>query len=176
MNRDFQKVFKAILGKPCWDVKPGHGSFLTMEFGEPHLEVREPITTRKGVTAKVREQLARRHVCARGEWHFWIMYCDWEVRCKGKRVGDSSTETKIRRAADFLDGQKLIRFSILPRTAQSIFVFDLGASLKTSPYDKGSEQWMLFQPSKKVLVLRADGQYKYEPSETSSDEGTWRPI
>jgi hypothetical protein len=41
MNRDFEKVFKGILGKPCWDVKPGHGSFLTMEFGKPHLEVRE---------------------------------------------------------------------------------------------------------------------------------------
>jgi hypothetical protein len=176
MNRDFEKVFKGILGKLSWDVKPGHGSFLTMEFGKPHLEVREPIATRKGVTAKVKQQLARRHVYVRGAWHFWIMYCDWEVRCNGKRVGDSSTKTKIRRAADFLDGQKLIRFSILPSKAQSIFVFDLGASLTTLPYDKGSEQWMFFEPSKKVLILRADGQYKYERSETSSDEGTWRPI
>jgi hypothetical protein len=120
--------------------------------------------------------LARRHVYVRGEWHFSIQYCDWEVRCQGRFVGDSSAKARIRRAADFLDGQKLIRLSILPRSAQSIFVFDLGATLKTFPYDKGSEQWMLFEPSKKVLVLRADGQYKYERSETSSDEGTWRPI
>jgi hypothetical protein len=176
MNRDFEKVLKGIVGKSCWGVRPGHGSFLTIEFGRPHLEVREPIAVRKKVTAKVREQMGRRRVYIHGEWHFWIKCCDWEVRYKGKRVGDSSTKARIRRAADFLDGQKLIRFSILPRKAQSIFVFDLGASLKTFPYDKGSQQWLLFEPSKKVLVLRADGQYQYVRSETSADEGTWRPV
>jgi hypothetical protein len=169
-----EKVFERILGKPCWNVKPGYGSFLTMEFGKPHLEVREPIAARKGASAKVREHLARRQVDARGEWHLWIMYCDWEVRCRSKLVGDSSTKLKTRRAADFLKGQKLIQFSILPRKVEYIFVFDLGATLKTFPYDENGEQWMLFEPSHKVLVVRADGRYKYGPSNLPRDEGVWK--
>ena len=32
----FERVFKRI-GKPCWNVKPGHGSFLTFECGESWL-------------------------------------------------------------------------------------------------------------------------------------------
>src|SRR4029077_11157532 len=118
MNKDFKKVFAGILGKPCWDVKLGQGSFLMLEFGTPHLVVREPIATRKGVSAKVRADLARRRVYARGEWHLWIAYCDWEVRCRGKRVVDSSTKLGTRRAADFLNGQKLTHFSISPRKVQ----------------------------------------------------------
>jgi hypothetical protein len=168
-----EKVFERILGKPCWDVKPGHGSFLTLEFGSPHLEVREPIAARKGASTKVREHLARRQVDPRGEWHLWIMYCDWEVHCKGKSVGDSSTKVRTRRAADFLNGQKLIRFSFLPNKAQSVFAFDLGATLKTLPYDKDSEQWWLFEPSNMVLAVRADGRYKYGPSNLPPAEGAW---
>ena len=176
MNQDFTRVFAGILGKPCWDVKPGHGSFLTLEFGEPHLEVREPIAARRAVSAKARKLLARRQVKVHGEWHLWIYCCDWEVRCKGKRVGDSSTRLGSRRAATFPNGQKLIQFSIQPRKVQSIFVFDLGATLKTFPYNKTSEQWLVFEPSQKVLVLRADGRYKHVRSDRPDDEGDWKPI
>ena len=176
MNQDLEKVFERILGMPCWDVKPGQGSFLTLEFGKPHLVVREPIPARQGSSAKVREHLARRQVYARGEWHLWIKYCDWEVHCKGKRVGDSSTELDTRHAANFLNGQKLIRYSILPRKVQSIFVFDLGATLKTFPYDANSEQWLLFGPSKKVFIVRADGRHEYVRSDVPADEGALRLV
>jgi hypothetical protein len=177
MNQDFKRVFKRLLGKPCWDVRPGYGSFLTLEFGRPHLEIHEPIAARKGVSAKVRERLARRHVRTYGEWHLWIKCCDWEVHFKGKRVGDSSTKLGIRRAADFLNGQKLIQFSLASRKVQSIFVFDLGATLKISPYDKSSgEQWLLFEPSQKVLTLRADGRYRHIRSDLPADKEHWKPI
>ena len=35
----FERVLQRIYGKPCWNVKPGHGSFLTFEFGLTPLEV-----------------------------------------------------------------------------------------------------------------------------------------
>lgn len=161
---------------PCWNVRPGHGSFLTLEFGKPYLVVREPIPVPRGSSAKVRRHLAGRQVYPRGEWHLWIMHCDWEVSCKSKRVGDSSTKSSIGRAANFLNGQKLTQYSISPRKVQSIFVFDLGAILKTFPYDKNSEQWQLFDPSHKVLVLRADGRYKYVRSDRPADEDAWKPM
>jgi hypothetical protein len=30
-------------GKPCWLVQHGYGSFVTMEFGEPHVKIGGPI-------------------------------------------------------------------------------------------------------------------------------------
>jgi hypothetical protein len=66
----FQKVFREIYGKSCWNVKPGYGSFFTLEFGKPHLEVCEPTVANKAVPRKVRRLLARRNVFVHGEWHF----------------------------------------------------------------------------------------------------------
>jgi len=172
----FERVFKRIYGKPCWDVRPGHGSFLTFEFGKPHLKVYEVIVASKGASAKPRERLARRQAYVCGDWHLWIYCCNWEVLSKGKHVGDSSTKLKMRRAADILNGQKLIRLLIFPRKAQSVFEFDLGATLKTRPYDKESEQWLLYEPSHKALVVRADGRYIHHRSDVVDNHEDWKPI
>jgi hypothetical protein len=171
----FEKVFGRIYGEPCWGVRPGYGSFLTLEFGKPFLKTREPIVASKDSSIRVREGLARRSVFVHGEWHLWIYCCDWEVLSKGKAIGDSSTKLKVRRAADCLDGQKLTRFSMSPRNVRCVFEFDLGATLKTKAYDKDSEQWMLFEPSYKVLTLRADGRYSHERSNSSEDD-IWKGI
>ena len=88
----------------------------------------------------------------------------------------AASDTKIHRAADLLNGQKLVRFSILPRKLQCIFEFDLGGTLKTEPYDKESEQWLLYEPSKKVLLLRADSRYKHARADVPSNEKDWKPL
>ena len=151
-----ERVIRRLYGKPCWGVNPGFGSFLTLEFGKPHLEVREPVVPKKGASAKVWKGLAPRGVHVHGEWHLWVYCCDWEVFSGHKRIGDRSTKAKIRRAAEFLNGQKLTRFSTSPRKVSCVFEFDLGATLKTRPYDNESEQWLLYEPSHKVLSVRAD--------------------
>ena len=170
----FDRVFNKIYGKPCWQVRAGHGSFLTFEFGRPHLEVREPVAA--AAAARVQAGLARRSIVVHGDWHLWIYCCEWEVFSRGKRVADSSTRTKIRRAVDILDGQKLTQFSILPRKVECVFRFDLGTVLRTHPYDRESEQWMLFEPSHKVLVLRGDGHYKHTRSDIADDSGKWNTV
>lgn len=172
----FEKAFSRIYGKPCWNVKPGYGSFLTLEFGKPHLEVREPNAAIKHVVGAVRARFARRSVVVHGDWHLWLYCCEWEVLSKGNRIGDSSTKIKIRRAADFLDGQKLTGFSMSPRTVGCVFRFDLGATLRTRPYDEDSEQWLLFEPSHKILTLRADGRYKHTRSDMPDSSGKWNPV
>lgn len=171
-----EKILRRVYGKPCWGVSPGVGSFLTLEFGRPHLEIREPIIAGKSASTKVRELLARRAVHLHGEWHLWIYCCDWELRSGARRIGDSSTKLRIRRAAEFLDGQKLRGFSISRRKVNCVFEFDLGATLSTRPYDKRSEQWLLYEPSHKVLVLRADGRYQHRRSDKVKDTAEWMPI
>ena len=171
-----ENILRRLYGKPCWGVRRGVGSFLTLEFGRPHLEIHEPIVSRKRVSPKVRKHLARRNIFVHGEWHLWIYCCDWELRSGGRRIGDSSTNVRSRRAADFLDGQRLSGFSISPRKVHCVFEFDLGATLLTWPYDKSSEQWLLYEPSHKVLVLRADGCYRHGRSDKNEDTGEWKPI
>jgi len=171
-----EKIFRSLYGKPCWGVSPGFGSFLTLEFGKPHLEVRAPVVANKSASAKVRKGLARRAVHVHGEWHLWIYCCDWQVFCGSKRIGDSSTKARIRRAAEFLNGQALTGFSISPRKVSCVFEFDLGATLTTRPYNNKGEQRLLYEPSHKVLTVRADGHYKHMRSDVPEDPGEWKPM
>jgi hypothetical protein len=157
----FQKVFHEIYGKPCWNVKPGYGSFFTLEFGKPHLEVSEPTVANKEASQKVRRLLVRRNVFVHGEWYLRIDSCAWEVLSNGRHVGNGTTKLSMRRAADLLNGQKLIQFSFFSKEVQCVFEFDLGATLRTVPYDRKSVQWVLHTPDQKTLTLRADRRYQY---------------
>ncbi len=172
----FETVFRKIYGLPCWRVAPGHGSFLTFEFGEPHLEVREPEPTNPKYSAKMNRDLASRRVFIHGDWHLWIYCCDWKVLSKGKFVGKSTSATSYQRAADLLEGQKLIRVEIIARPCRTVFEFDLGGVLETRPYDPASEQWMFFdRATDKVLTLRADGFFSHNRSDVAASQ-KWEPI
>ena len=159
-----EKSVGKLFGKPCWGVKPGFGSFLTLEFGSPHLHIREPIAAKKSSSTKVRSALARRAVHIHGEWHLWIYCCDWQVFSGGKRIGDSSSKAGILRAAELLDGPALTGFGLSSKSANCVFKFDLGATLKTQPRGDEGGQWLLFEPSHKVLVMLADGLCKHKRS------------
>ena len=82
----------------------------------------------------------------------------------------------MRRAADLLDGQKLIEFSFFPKKVQCIFEFDLGATLRTVPYNRKGEQWVLHTPERKALTLRADRRYQYMRADSPGDRGPWKPA
>ncbi|MCU1244544.1 MAG: hypothetical protein JWN02_454, partial [Acidobacteria bacterium] len=74
-----EKAFVPLVSLPCWGVKRGYSTFLTFEFGNPSLVIREPIVASPGASASLRRMLARRNVHARGEWHLWIYCCNWSV-------------------------------------------------------------------------------------------------
>ena len=174
--RRFDLSFARLVGKPCWGVKRGFGSFLTMEFGEPHLEVREARVS-NAESKKVRDLMARRMVTVRGEWHLWIYCCDWSVfDDSGKLVGDTSSKRAIDRAAKYLDGQALVASALIPRGMRTVWEFDQGATLKTKPFNREDRQWMLYEPEGKVLALRADKHYCYGPGNREPDKERWLPI
>jgi hypothetical protein len=172
----FHRIFRELYGEPCWNVRPGYGSFLTLEFGKPHLQVLEPTVASKDAPRKVRRLLARRNIFVQGEWYLRIASCAWEVLSEGKHVGNGSTKLSMRRAAGLLDGQKLIQFSFLPEKRWSVFEFDLGATLRTVPYDRKGEQWVLRTPKQKILALRADHRYRYMRADLQGDRGMWKPA
>ena len=172
----FDRSFAPLRGLPCWQVKRGYGSFITLEFGEPHLEIREPKVPAPEWPPKVRESVASRKVTVRGEWHLWVYCCSWSILDDGKLIGTSEdNHAAIDSAISRLDGQALAMFSA-DSSAGSEFAFDLGGRLSTSPYDTDSEQWMLFQPDGHVLSFRADSSYSYSSSTTKKDTEDWLPA
>lgn len=142
-----ERCFNPVYGRPCWNVRHGYGSFLTMEFGEPSLRFREPS-----------EKLRHRLVIPRGQWHLWIYCCNWAIHHDEVALASSDSSTsEIEKAVAFLDGQLLCEISAGAKTGDWKFVFDLKGSLSTSPYDEISDQWMLFEPDGQVLTSNAVG-------------------
>jgi hypothetical protein len=170
-----ERAFSQIVGRPCWGVKRAYGSFLTMEFGPPRLLVRQPMQSQTE-SRRVRRSLAQRRVHVRGRWHLWIYGCDWSLRLNGKVVGDSSTKKRIDRATSALEGQELVAVKISDRGARTSFVFDLGGELETRPYDRCSEQWLLFGPNHRALIWRADRRYSHAASNRPVSRLGWRRL
>lgn len=173
--RTIASVFKKLYGIPSWNVHRGYGSFLTLEFGEPHLRIREPIVSNAS-SKRVRDRFARRLVTVRGDWHLWIYCCQWKVYKGSRLIGDCTNTRKIARAARLLNGQALVNVESSNRGTRWVFTFDLGARLETRPYDKTSEQWLLYEPTEKCLSVRADGRYSYGPASESPDKERWRLL
>lgn len=104
-----QSLFAPIIGLPAWNVRKGHGSMLTMEFGEPRLDIREPLAATTASSPRVVEQLARRRVTPVGLWHLWLYGCDWRLLMNGSQTASSTdTDAILAQAAQSIDGQKLI--------------------------------------------------------------------
>ena len=172
LPRQITAAFEPILGCPAWQVKKGYGSFLTLEFGEPSLVIDEPREPRRP---------RNRIVTIRGDWHLWIYCCNWEIAQDGKRLAHSESDDEIiAKATAQLDGQCLERLWMEPGTVVTHFEFDLGAVLKTFPYDddddEPNEQWMLYEPSGDVLSVRSDNRFCHGSAETPPNEEQWLPL
>jgi hypothetical protein len=59
---------------------------------------------------------------------------------------------------------------------RSVFEFDLGGRLETKPYDRTSEQWLLYEPNGDVLAVRADRKYSYGPGDRHPSKVRWLTV
>lgn len=163
---------REIYDIPCWFVSQGHGSFITIEFGQPHLEIREPSSTSNI------KKLQYRNVKIYGEWHLWIYCCDWEVYLENKLVAHSeSSRNKIKNALKYINGQKITKIEIDNDTGDTNFYFDLGGLIKTKHYvDDLYDQWLLYDPYEYVLTICNDGKYSYQHVKTPVEQEVWQKI
>jgi hypothetical protein len=153
-----------MLDLPAWDVKQGHGSFLTFQFGQPHLDIAEH---RSG---------KRRSAHVRGQWQVWIYCCAWRVMQDGIRLAGNEDDTAtIARASATLNGQKLMALDVRPDQGRSWFTFDLGGVLETWPYGQDDDQWMITSETE-VFTFNADGRYTIAPSNTPLSMQSWRAF
>ncbi|HEX8341242.1 MAG TPA: hypothetical protein VF624_10060 [Tepidisphaeraceae bacterium] len=167
----FDDLFTPLVNLPCWGVRQGHGSFVTMEFGQPHQVIHEVWTPKSGS-----HRHPRRVVAIRGDWHLWIYCCSWQIKHFDETLATSeSTAKAIAVACNRLDGQSFNGFQAQPAEGKSRFAFDLGGVLETWPTsDRVLEQWLLYCPDGNVFTYRSDGQVNFKPGrEADSGDETW---
>lgn len=177
---EFDRLWSPIHDYPAWGVKQGHGSFLTLEFGQPELRIREPVVAPPDASAKTRARCARRLVTVTGYWHLWIYCCNWQITLNGTLAAHSeSPDGRIAFAASRLDGRKLVAVTRDTHVGAWAFSFDPGGMLRTSPYwdDPTVEQWYLFdRGTGNVLSVRADDFASYGPGCLDPREENWIPL
>ena len=179
------EVLQPVLGRTSWLVKRGYGSFITMEYGEPHVDVREPRLWPlriEGAPAKTLQRSAFVH----GERHLWIYCCEWSLLLEDIQLAHSESDNiTMSRALRVLNGQVLQAVDIEPADGRTRFTFDLGCSLLTYPAPPGSytsepaEQWMLYSrsgPDPAVLTIRGDGTYSITDGHVKPEGKSWLPI
>jgi hypothetical protein len=176
------ELIEPVLGQPSWLVERGHGSFITMEFGQPKLDVREP-RSRKVYIEGAPEKTLQRASHVRGEWHLWIYCCQWSLMLEGIQLAHcESDDVTMHRALHVLNGQVLQAVGIEPSDGRTRFNFDLGGSLLTLPAEAGVydnepvEQWRLYLRSDPVLSVRGDGTYKISDRHDKPETWRWLPI
>jgi len=100
------EVFEQIVGLHCWNVRRGHGSFLTLDFGDPSVVVGESRQRTVQLRGLDRELMIRSAV-VRGEWHLWIYCCEWSLSVGGHPLAHSeSDDVTMSRALSVLDGKE----------------------------------------------------------------------
>jgi hypothetical protein len=171
-------TFQPLYGKPCWNAKKGYSSFLTFEFGQPHVELSDKIRERPfRFSAKVSRTLRSRLAYVHGEWHLWIYCCAWSIALDGWRAAHGeSRDLRIDRAVAALNGQALTRVSVNPADSSTVFEFDLGGTLRTWAYDETSEQWILFEPAGTTFTLGPRGRYRRVRSDAEPKRTRWRTL
>jgi len=148
-TRILKDIPNKIQGLKAYNIKLGHGSFLTMDFGEP-IEIN--VKTKKGI-----EKFTR------GEWHFWIYMCAWRIE-KGNRalVGSNDSRNKIESVLEKIDGKELILFD-LKRLLDAVLVFDGKYELRMFNVNtENQDQWMIYTPDKNVLTVGPGNKCSYE--------------
>lgn len=166
-NNEVEDTFSEMYGLPTWQVRKGVGSFLTLEFGAPHLRIREPYSSRSESPA-ARRLAARRQVTVSGQWHLWIYMCNWTISANGLQLADNeASNAAIDRAIRYIDGQKLESVEVMRKDMKTVFQFDLGGNLATWPYAdeevQSDAQWILYDHGAKMTrSLNGDGTWLCE--------------
>lgn len=150
--RELQKILNNLVGLTARRVKLGYGSFITMDFGN---DIEVKVKTKTGVNKHTR-----------GEWHLWVYQCAWRIDKNDKPVVGSEDDRKIiEKLVKCIEGKVLKKFEILTDSFDAKLTFSGNIVLYLfSHITVEVEQWMLYTPGDKVLVVGPSTQWKYSSS------------
>lgn len=159
-------LFAPLVGQLVWQVHRGIGTFLTLEFGMPHLSIREPIAASSDSPPRVRRNLNRRGVYVTGDWHLWVQYGNWMLLTSGGVLnrGDPS-DSPLDECLRDLDGQRFMSVERGNREGSCLLRFDLGGILEIWPSTEiPDDQWALYNWNGEIASYSSDGKLIFDKS------------
>jgi hypothetical protein len=169
-----QSLFRPLIGQLVWNVRRGHRSFLTLEFGQAHISVREPTTPSPESSMRVQRNLKRRRVFVVGDWHLFIQYCDCKISVSGNSLDSQNASSSPDECLLDLDGQRLVSVGNGSSANSWKFQFDLGGILEVWPsatYEPSDDMWSLSAWNGDIAAMRSDGAAVFEKSTPSMSAG-----
>ena len=153
-----REYFSPLSDLPCWNTTSEFGSWLSLRFGQPRLDIRE------GNPGAKSDRLKRRRVVVEGDFLLWIEMGAWELVENQKRLFHSEqSRASLRRAAARLEGQKVSGVEILTAPLCTVFHFDLGSTVHVHPTKNAEPDeplWHLYN-QEYCLSLLANGKFQY---------------
>ena len=98
MKKQLEVVFAPVIGRLVWNVHRGEGRYLTMEFGKPHLRVREPFSLKSETSKRVQRFSRMRGAFVYGDWSLFIQG-DWKVAVEDDWLAILSRDMPVYDAA-----------------------------------------------------------------------------
>ena len=168
-----RELLLQMKGELVWFVRLSADNVLMMNFGSPHLEVREPNSHNPANSQVVIDALERRIVTPTGRWHLAIWQPEWSVTTKFYACSRSDTsDEKINTTLRHLDGQKLTGIKQTDGDGAYSLEFDLGGSLQIGPpepsetdLENDEAQWTLFFESGDYINYTSTGKLQNKSEE-----------
>jgi hypothetical protein len=136
-----------IIGEYVWFVRCVDDRVLRLEFGAPHLIVREPMHTASTYPIVVELLSNRRLVIPTGKWSLFVGDGLWSVETLNHRCDRLTPDkSEIDKCLNQLEGQKLLSVECMPPTYDWVFKFDLLGTLAIKFHRdlESDTQWTMF--------------------------------
>ena len=168
MKKQLEVVFAPVIGRLVWNVHRGEGRYLTMEFGKPHLRVREPFSLKSETSKRVQRFSRMRGAIVYGDWSLFIQG-DWKVAVEDDwlRSDDAIVPHSVKEDCLLnLGGQRLVSVEAAEDGRHLSLVFDLAGKLEIwPPAEDDHPQWSLHGWDGNVAALDHDGRLEFEVAE-----------
>jgi|GraSoi2013_115cm_1033766.scaffolds.fasta_scaffold22514_2 hypothetical protein len=165
--KQIKDLFAPLVGQLVWQVRRGVGSFLTLEFGTPHLSIKEPIAASPDSPPRVRRNLKRRGVYVTGDWHLWVQYGDWTLSTSdGILNSEDPPGSPLDECLRDLDGQRLVSVDRGNMEGSCAFKFDLGGILEIWPSTEiPDDQWGLYNWNGGIITCGSTGVLAFDKAD-----------
>ncbi|WP_146002895.1 hypothetical protein [Telmatospirillum siberiense] len=154
-------VFFPLSGCIVWSPQIVHGSIINMQFGEPHLLIREPVVPSPQNSRKVKLNLSRRRVFVVGQWQFCIQDAEWEISTDNYSANNNEKNIEnVNQCLGELAGQILLSVYHDAEGNYMAFNFDMRGVIRVFFSENASDDadfWTLSIWNGNIISYRKDG-------------------
>ncbi|NJR40043.1 MAG: hypothetical protein HC781_16005 [Leptolyngbyaceae cyanobacterium CSU_1_4] len=147
-TQSLKAYFQPLIGQAAWNVELGHGSFVTLEFGEA-------LPSNSGSVVH-------------GTWHFWVYCCIWRLETHDDVLaGSEDSRSRLEKVLPLLEGKILEDIEINFPSGDTLLHFAGRLVLRLMPvHSETYENWFLYTPDG-VLVFGPGTGWCFEPTPVS---------